>query len=126
MNYIKLIFTALIFIAIFVVIFQNQEAFVHEYRLEFDLWIYQLPAYYVKSYALMLFAFGFGVVLSIFMGIYNSSGKRAKIKSSNKRIKELEKEISDIRMARTPSAPSAPGVGQSEKSSGSPFITPGD
>jgi len=74
----------------------------------------------------MLFAFGFAVVLSIFMGIYSSSGKKAEIKNNRRRIKELEKEISDIRMAKAPSSPSVPGVVQSEKSSSSPFITPGN
>lgn len=124
MNYIKLIFTALIIIVIFMAVFQNEEIFIHEYKFQFNLWAYQLPAYYVKSYALMLVAFGFGVVLSIFMGIYSSSSKKAEIKNNRRRIKELEREISDIRTAKAPSSPSIPGVGQSEKSSSSPFITP--
>jgi len=32
MNYIKLIFTALIIIVIFLAVFQNEEIFIHEYR----------------------------------------------------------------------------------------------
>lgn len=124
MNYIKLIFTALIITVIFMAVFQNEEIFIHEYRFQFDLWVYQLPAYYVKSYALMLVAFGFGVVLSIFMGIFSSSSKKDEIKNNQRRIKELEKEISDIRTAQAPSSPSILGIGQSEKSSSSPFISP--
>ncbi len=124
MSYIKLIFIALIIFVVFLAVFQNEEMFIHEHRVQFDLWVYQLPAYFVKNYALLAIAFGFGVILSIFMGIFTSLGKRSEIKNSRRRIKELEKEISIMKTA-APSAPSGSGVNQSEKPSNIPFVAPG-
>lgn len=124
MSYIKLIFTALIIVVVFLAVFQNKEMFIYEHRVQFDLKVYQLPAYFVKNYALLAIAFGFGVILSIFMGIFTSLGKRSEIKNSRRRIKELEKEISIMRTA-APSTPSDSGVNQSEKPSNIPFVAPG-
>lgn len=124
MSYIKLIFIALIIVVVFMAVFQNEEIFIHEHRFEFDLWIYQLPAYFVKNYALLAIAFGFGVLLSIFMGIFTSLGKRSEIKKSRRRIKELEKEISIMKTAAPSTSPDS-SVNQSEKPSNIPFVAPG-
>ena len=123
MSYIKLIFIALIIVVVFMSVFQNEEIFIHEYRFQFDLWVYQLP-YFVKNYALLAIAFGFGVLLSIFMGIFTSLGKRSEIKKSRRRIKELEKEISIMKTAAPSNSPD-PSVNQSEKPSNIPFVAPG-
>lgn len=123
MKHIKLIIIALIILVIFIAIFQNQDVFNHDYKLQLDFILYQTPAYYIKNYALLVISFAFGIILSIFLGIFSSSGKRAQIKSKNQRIKELEKEISNIRTAK-PSNPVST-ISTLGKSGTSPFSTPG-
>ncbi len=96
MKYIKLIIVALLILIVFLAIFQNQEMFNDQYKFQLDLKVYETPAYYVKNYALIGIAFVFGVILSAFLGIFSSSKKRGEVKSKNQRIKELEKEISNM------------------------------
>ena len=98
MKYIKLIIVALlVLLIVFMAIFQNQEMFNDQYKFQLDLKVYETPAYYVKNYALIGIAFGLGIILSIFLGIFSSSKKRSEVKSKNQKIKELEQEISNLR-----------------------------
>ncbi len=101
MKYIKLIIVALLILIVFLAIFQNQEMFNDEYKFQLDLKVYETPAYYIKNYALIGIAFVFGVILSAFLGIFSSSKKRGEVKSKNQRIKELEKEISNMQSSGT-------------------------
>ena len=123
MKHIKLIIIALIILVIFISVFQNQDLFTHDYKFQLDFKLYQTPAYYVKNYALLATSFAFGIILSVFLGIFSSSGKRTQIKSKNQRIKELEKEISDIRTTRA-SNPALSNITSGESKT-SPFTTPG-
>jgi cell division protein FtsB len=100
MKYIKLLIIALLILIVFLAIFQNQEMFNDQYKFQLNLKLYETPAYYIKNYALIGIAFVFGIFLSIFLGIFSSSKKRGEVKSKNQRIKELEKEISNLQSNR--------------------------
>ncbi|MGI9535043.1 MAG: LapA family protein [Thermodesulfobacteriota bacterium] len=124
MKYIKLIIIALILLIVFTAIFQNQDIFNQDYKFQLDFKVFQTPAYYIKNYAILGIAFAFGVVLSIFLGIFGSTRKRSEIKSKNQRIKDLEREISNIQTTKAfDPAPTAGTSGDSETSSS--FSTPG-
>ncbi len=122
MKYIKLVIVAMIILIFFLAVFQNVDVFSHNYKFGLDLTLYQTPVYHVKNYALLAFAFAFGVVLSLFLGIFSSCGKRSEIKNKNRRIKELENELSDIRKSKTSETNS--NVVTSQSSSSSPFVVP--
>ena len=123
MKYIKLIIIALIILIVFTAIFQNQDIFTQNYKFQLDFKIYQTPAYYITNYAILGIAFAFGVILSLFLGIFSSTRKRSELKSKNQRIKQLEKEISDIQTTKAfDPAPAAGTTGESETSS---FTAPG-
>lgn len=100
MKYIKLLIIALLILIVFLAIFQNQEMFNDQYKFQLDFKLYETPAYYIRNYALIGTAFVFGILLSIFLGIFSSSKKRGEVKSKNQRIKELEKEISNLQSSR--------------------------
>ncbi|MGI9553366.1 MAG: LapA family protein [Thermodesulfobacteriota bacterium] len=123
MKYIKLIVIALIILIVFTAIFQNQDIFNQDYKFQLDFKVFQTPAYYIKNYAILGIAFAFGIILSIFLGIFGSSKKRSEIKSKNQRIKELEREISSIQT--TKAFDTAPVAGTSGESEPSSFSTPG-
>ena len=124
MKYIKLIIVALLILIVFLAIFQNQEMFNDEYKFQLDLKVYETPAYYLKNYALIGIAFVFGVILSAFLGIFSSSKKRGEVKSKNQRIKELEKEISNMQSSGTfnnqQSQAEPPSTGSGASGFGSP------
>jgi len=123
MKYIKLIIIALIILIVFIAIFQNQDIFTQNYKFQLDFKVYQTPAYYITNYAILGIAFAFGVILSLFLGIFSSTRKRSELKSKNQRIKELEKEISDIQTTKAfDPAPASGTTGESETSS---FTAPG-
>ena len=123
MKYIKLIVIALIILIVFTAIFQNQEIFTQDYKFQLDFKVYQSPAYYIKNYAILGIAFAFGIILSIFVGIFSGSRKRSEIKNKNQRIKELEKEISNIQT--TKAFDTAPPASTSSESETSSFSAPG-
>ena len=123
MKYIKLIVIALVILIVFTAIFQNQEIFTQDYKFQLDFKVYQSPAYYIKNYAILGIAFAFGIILSIFLGIFSGSRKRSEIKSKNQRIKELEKEISNIQT--TKAFDPTPPASTSSESETSSFSTPG-
>jgi len=124
MKYIKLIIVALLILIVFLAIFQNQEMFNDEYKFQLDLKVYETPAYYLKNYALIGIAFVFGVILSAFLGIFSSSKKRGEVKSKNQRIKELEKEISNMQSSSTFNNQQSQTVPSSSGSGASGFNSP--
>ena len=124
MKYIKLIIIALVILIVFTAIFQNQDIFNQDYKFQLDFKVFQTPAYYVKNYAILGIAFAFGVLLSIFLGLFSGSKKRSEIKSKNQRIKELEREISSIQT--TKAFDTAPPAGTSGESETSTFAAPGN
>ncbi len=124
MKYIKLIIVALLILIVFLAIFQNQEMFNDEYKFQLDLKVYETPAYYIKNYALIGIAFVFGIILSAFLGIFSSSKKRGEVKSKNQRIKELEKEISNMQSSSTFNNQQSQTVPPSSGSGASGFSSP--
>ena len=124
MKYIKLIIIALAILIVFTAVFQNQDIFNQDYRFQADFKIFQTPAYYIKNYALLGISFAFGVILSIFLGIFSGSRKRSEIRNKNRRIKELEKEISSIRTTKAFDPPPSPGSTSGESATSS-FTAPG-
>lgn len=96
MKYFKLMVLSLIIIVIALIVYQNQEIFNLQHRFHFDLKVYKTPAYDVPNITVILISFALGVLLSLILGIFHSAGKRSEIKNKNKRIKELEDEISNL------------------------------
>ena len=125
MKYIKLIIIALVILIVFAAIFQNQEIFNQDYKFQLDFKVVKTPAYYVKNYAILGIAFAFGVILSIFLGLFSGSKKRSEIKSKNQRIKELEKEISSIQNTKAFDTAPPAGAGSAGESESSSFSAPG-
>ena len=124
MKYIKLIIIALVILIVFTAIFQNQDIFNQDYKFQIDFKVFQTPAYYIKNYALLGISFAFGIILSIFLGIFSGSRKRSEIKSKNQRIRELEKEISSIQTTKA-FDPAPSGSSTSSESETSSFTAPG-
>lgn len=123
MKYIKLIIIALIIIIVFTAILQNEDIFTQDYKFQLDFKVFQTPAYYIKNYAILAISFALGIILSIFLGIFSSSRKRSELKTKNQRIKELEKEISNIQT--TKAFDPAPPASTSGESGTSSFTAPG-
>lgn len=96
MKYIKIIFIAVVVILFCTVYIQNREIFDHQFKLELDLYAYKMTPYYVYNVAIIGIAFLLGVLFSVVLGVFHSTGKSSEIKSKERRIKQLETEVLDL------------------------------
>ena len=119
MRYLKVIVFALIVAVFCVVSFQNQEVFIHQFKLQFNLGLIKSDPYLTRNVVLLLIAFFAGVIFSIIYGVLHTTSKKAELKSKDRRIKELEEQVSSLSAkvadtmitsehSRTPDAPPAP------------------
>lgn len=90
MRFIRILIQAIIFIALILVIFQNQAVFTHEFELGIDLQIWNSGTFVTSNIVLIASAFLLGVILTILWGAFSSAGKSSTIKQQRKKIKELE------------------------------------
>lgn len=90
MRFIRILIQAIIFVALILVIFQNQAVFTHEFELGLDLQIWNSGTFVTSNIVLIASAFLLGVILTILWGAFSSAGKSSTIKQQRKKIKELE------------------------------------
>jgi len=90
MKFIRILIQAIIFVALILVIFQNQAVFTHEFELGLDLQIWNSGTFETSNIVLIASAFLLGVILTILWGAFSSAGKSSTIKQQRKKIKELE------------------------------------
>lgn len=97
MKYFKTIFIAAIVVIFCILYVQNEEVFTNQFRLSFDLSVYKIGPYLVYNVALIGTAFLLGVIFSVIYGVFHSGSKVSEISKKNQKIKELEKEVSDLK-----------------------------
>jgi len=90
MRFIRILIQAIIFVALILIIFQNQAVFTHEFELGLDLQIWNSGTFVTSNIVLIASAFLLGVILTILWGAFSSAGKSSTIKQQRKKIKELE------------------------------------
>jgi uncharacterized membrane protein YciS (DUF1049 family) len=90
MRFIKILIQAIIFIALILIIIQNEEVFTHEFQLGLDLEVWNSGTFVTSNIVLIAAAFLLGVILTILWGAFSSTSQRSKIKEQKRKIKELE------------------------------------
>lgn len=113
MKYIKTIFVAAIVVIFCVLYVQNEDVFTHQFRLNFDLSVYNVGPYLMYNVALIGVAFFLGVLFSVIYGVFHSGGKSSELNKKDEKIRSLENKISDLesKLSNREEEKSAPASG---------------
>jgi len=137
MKLLRVIFSALLFVVAFALVYQNRDVFMHKFSLSLDLFVYQVGPYETYNIVLGGVSFILGVLFAVVWGALYAYSSSFQMRKQRKRVKELEKElgggISEKEVHLTPQEESRVSVneGQGEEDAGNqreqqstPFETP--
>lgn len=138
MRLLRVIFSAVLFVVAFALVYQNRDVFMHKFPLSLDLFVYQVGPYETYNIVLVGISFIIGVLFAVIWGALYAYSSSFQMRRQRKRVKELEKELGGVVRERevhlTPQEESRASVneGQGEEDAGkqleeqrnSPFETP--
>ncbi len=123
MRIIRTLLILIIIILICVLYIQNQEIVNHVFKFKLSLPFFKYGPIGIYNIGIIGAAFVFGVLFTLILGALRVSGKGSEIKSKNKKIKELESEISFLEKKVRESQMSQTST-QTGTQTNSPFNTP--
>src|SRR5919108_3299647 len=102
MKFVKIILLALIFVLFIALVIQNQQVFTHVFSLKLNLNFYEIGPYLVTNLVLIAVSFLVGVIFAVLYGALSAISMRTELREKNRRIKELEKQKTEVRTTPTP------------------------
>ncbi|MBT3445656.1 DUF1049 domain-containing protein [bacterium] len=89
----KTIAVILLFVLGITFIFQNQEVFIHEFFLNYDMKIFSFENKNISNGLLMIYSFLLGVLISLILIAFNLISKNREVNRLKKKIIESETKI---------------------------------
>ena len=122
MKFIKIIILALIFVLFIALVIQNQQVFTQAFSLKLNLNFYQIGPYLVTNLVLIAVSFLIGVIFAVLYGALSAVSMRRELREKDRRIKELERQRTEVRTSPTPTT--SPYPTPAPATSPSPFKSP--
>lgn len=102
------IVSAIIFLALFLlfVVFwmENYVAFTTPVEIRYNILFFKVEPIEIRVWALMIFTFAVGVILTFFLEMIGWFKNRSKMVSQNRKIKNMEKELQGYRTGSSASS----------------------
>ncbi len=127
MKFLRVLFTALLFVIAFALVFQNQKVFTTKFDLGLNLYFYQIGPYSTYNIVIVGVAFVLGVLFAVIRGALYALSAGGELRRWRKRAKQLEAQftqaVGEVKAERKPEEPwtSAPQAGEESRS---PFEAP--
>lgn len=122
MKFIKIIILAFIFVLFIALVIQNQQVFTQAFSLKLNLNFYQIGPYMVTNLVLIAVSFLVGVIFAVLYGALSAVSRRRELREKDRRIKELERQRTEVRTTPTPTP--TPTTTPTASPSPSPFKSP--